>query len=168
MGGARNSGRDALGEMDAGAGRCRLLQRFDQLCQYRQGNRRLIAAEKFYLFDVGVTNYLARQQPRLGSPAFGTAFEQFVLMELKAFQAYRCPDLPIAFWRTSTGREADFILGERDLAIEVKASSKIHEADAAALKCLMEEKQARRLSREIEVIPWREFIERLWSDEFSL
>lgn len=50
--------------------------------------RRLIETEKFYLFDVGVTNYLARRRPEAGTPEFGKAFEQFLLMELKAYQAY--------------------------------------------------------------------------------
>ena len=44
--------------------------------------RRLIETEKFYFFDVGVTNYLARRMPRIGTPEFGNGFEQFILMEL--------------------------------------------------------------------------------------
>jgi predicted AAA+ superfamily ATPase len=144
----------------------------------RSKNRRLIQTEKFYLFDVGVSNYLARQKPRLGNPAFGTAFEQYILMELKAYQAYRVPDLPIAFWRTSTGREVDFILGDKELAIEVKGSSRIHEKDTSSLAVLSEdgpvkkrcivclENQVRHLPGGIEAIPWQQFVERLWSNEF--
>jgi predicted AAA+ superfamily ATPase len=144
----------------------------------RSLNRRMINTEKFYLFDVGVTNFLARQKPQRGTPAFGTAFEQYILMELKAYQAYRAPELPIAFWRTSTGREVDFILGDKELAIEVKGSSRIHDIDAAALTALAEdgpvkkrcivclEQQARHLPGGIEVIPWQQFVERLWSGAF--
>jgi len=84
-------------------------------------NRRLITAEKFYIFDVGVTNYLARRQPKIGSAEFGKSFEHYILMELKSYQAYRDPDLPIAYWRTSTGKEVDFLLGDKDLAVEIKA-----------------------------------------------
>jgi predicted AAA+ superfamily ATPase len=47
-------------------------------------SRRMITTEKFYLFDVGVANYLARHQPKIGSPEFGKAFEHYILMELKA------------------------------------------------------------------------------------
>jgi predicted AAA+ superfamily ATPase len=65
--------------------------------------RRMIETEKFYLFDVGVTNYLSRRTPREGTPEFGKAFEHYILMELKAFQAYRNPELDIRYWRTSTG-----------------------------------------------------------------
>jgi predicted AAA+ superfamily ATPase len=66
-------------------------------------NRRLIETEKFYLFDIGVANYLTQRQPAPLTPEFGKSFEHFLLMELKAFQAYRNPDLPLYFWRTSTG-----------------------------------------------------------------
>jgi hypothetical protein len=31
-----------------------------------------------------VANYLARHQPKIGSPEFGKAFEHYILMELKA------------------------------------------------------------------------------------
>ena len=142
-------------------------------------NRRMIATEKFYLFDVGVTNYLARRQPKIGSQEFGKAFEHYILMELKAYQAYRNPDLPLTFWRTSTGREVDFILGDKELAIEIKGSSRIHEGDTGALRALLEdgpvkkcciiclEKQPRQLTKNIEAIPWQMFIEQLWGGEFE-
>ena len=142
-------------------------------------SRRMITTEKFYLFDVGVANYLARHQPKIGSPEFGKAFEHYILMELKAFQAYRNPDWPITFWRTSTGREVDFILGDKELAIEIKGSSRIHEGDLGGLQALLEdgpvkkcglvclEKQPRQLTKNIEAIPWQLFVERLWHGEFG-
>ncbi len=141
-------------------------------------NRRMIATEKFYLFDVGVANYLSRRRPLLGSPEFGKAFEHYILMELKAYQAYRNPDMPITFWRTSTGREVDFILGEKELAVEIKGSSRVHEADLHSLQALIEdgpikrcclvcmEREPRTVAGHIQILPWRMFIERLWSGEF--
>ncbi|MDP2941864.1 MAG: AAA family ATPase [Candidatus Omnitrophota bacterium] len=140
-------------------------------------NRRMITTEKFYLFDVGVANYLSRHQPLLGSPEFGKAFEHYILMELKAYQAYRNPDMPITFWRTSTGREVDFILGEKELAVEIKGSSRVHEGDIRSLQALTEdgpikrrclvclEKQPRNLAHNIQILPWQMFIEQLWNGE---
>lgn len=140
-------------------------------------NRRMIITEKFYLFDVGVASYLSRRQPLIGSPEFGKAFEHYILMELKAYQAYRNPDLEITFWRTSTGREVDFILGEKELAIEVKGSARVHEGDLRSLQALREdgpikrsclvclEKQPRNLTNNIQILPWRMFIEQLWNNE---
>ena len=140
-------------------------------------NRRMIITEKFYLFDVGMANYLSRRQPRIGSPEFGKAFEHYILMELKAYQAYRNPDMPISFWRTSTGREVDFILGEKELAVEIKGSSRVHEGDIRAFQALIEdgpvkkcclvclEKQPRDVTRNIKILPWQMFIEQLWNGE---
>src|SRR3989338_3722887 len=140
-------------------------------------NRRMITTEKFYLFDVGVANYLSRRQPLLGSSEFGKAFEHYILMELKAYQAYKNPDMPITFWRTSTGREVDFILGEKELAVEIKGSSRVHEGDIRALQALIEdgpvkkcclvclEKQPRDVTRNIKILPWQMFIEQLWNGE---
>ena len=142
-------------------------------------NRRMITTEKFYLFDVGVANYLARRQPKIGSQEFGKAFEHYILMELKAYQSYRNPDMPVTFWRTSTGREVDFILGDKEVAIEIKGSSRIHEGDIGTLQALLEdgpvkkccivclEKQPRQLTKNIEAVPWQMFIERLWYGEFE-
>jgi uncharacterized protein len=141
-------------------------------------NRRMITTEKFYLFDVGVSNYLARRKPQMGSVEFGKSFEHYILMELRAYQAYRNPDLPLAFWRTSSGQEVDFILGDKELAIEVKGSRKVHEGDTRKMKTLLNdgpvkkcaiislEKEPRFIEKRIEVMPWRNFIERLWAGEF--
>jgi len=141
-------------------------------------NRRMIVTDKFYLFDVGVANYLARTQPKIGSPEFGRAFEHYILMEIRAYQAYRNPEMPVSFWRTSTGREVDFILGDKDLAVEIKGSRRVHETDAGGLialqsdgpvkKCCLVclDSQPRRFAGNIEVLPWTMFIDKLWSGEF--
>ncbi len=140
-------------------------------------NRRLVETEKFYLFDVGIANYLARQRPKIGSREFGKAFEHFILMELKAYQAYRNPELPLHYWRTSSGLEIDFILGEMECAIEIKTSSRIDHHAAKVLKNLHEdyttkrsiivsfESEPRKLNKNIECLPWKLFLEMLWADQ---
>jgi predicted AAA+ superfamily ATPase len=142
--------------------------------------RRLIETEKFYLFDVGVANHLARREPRIGSPEFGKSFEHFVLMELMAYRAYRQPDLEIRFWRTAHGQEVDFVLGDMDLALEIKASRRVHAGDLRGLRVLAEESEPRRrlvvcledeprtTPDEIEILPWRSFFERLWKGELGV
>ncbi len=141
-------------------------------------NRRLIETEKFYLFDVGVSNFLSRREPKLGTPEFGKSFEHYILMELKAYQAYRDQELEIRYWRTSTGQEVDFILGEKDLAIEIKASSRTHETDTRSLEALKDdgnikkavlisfESQRKILNGWIEVLPWKDFLQKLWNGDF--
>lgn len=143
-------------------------------------NRRLIETEKFYLFDVGVTNYLARRAPRIGTPEFGNSFEHYILMELKAYQAYRNPELDIRYWRTSTGFEVDFVLDDMNVAIEVKASQRVHSTHTRGLRALLEEhtvkravivsleKQQKKLDSSIEVMPWQVFLNTLWSGELGV
>jgi len=140
----------------------------------RSKNRRMILTEKFYFFDVGIAGYLGRRRPIPGSHDFGKAFEHFILMEIRAYQAYVNPEMPIHYWRTSSGQEVDFLLGDREVAVEIK-SGKVHEGDFWGLHALLEdgpvkrailvsmEKEPRRIAGKIEVLPWQDFLERLWS-----
>ena len=146
----------------------------------RAKTRRLIETEKFFLFDVGVSNFLARRAPRLGSAEFGKSFEQYILMELKAYQAYREPELDLRFWRTAAGQEVDFVLGDLEVAIEVKGSSRVHEGDIRGLQALREEhrvkrtlvvsleRQPRIIAKGIEVLPWQTFVRRLWEGDLGV
>jgi len=138
-------------------------------------NRRMIKTEKFYLFDVGVSNYLSQRKPAFLTPEFGKSFEHFILMELKAYQAYKNPELMLHYWRTSTGLEVDFILGDMEVAIEVKSSKRVHEMDCKSLLDLAEEHKVKRLllisfesepkiiNDTIECLPWDLFLKRLWA-----
>ena len=141
-------------------------------------NRRLIETEKFYLFDVGVANYLCRRRPKPGTPEFGKSFEHYILMELKAYQAYKNPELDISFWRTAGGSEVDFLLADKALALEAKASPRVHEGHTKGLLALAGdgpvkrsiivclESEPRTLANGIEIAPWKNFIQRLWAGEF--
>ena len=143
----------------------------------RSVDRRLIESEKFYLFDVGVSNYLARRAPKLLTPEFGKSFEHFIFMELKAYQAYKNPELPLFYWRTSTGLEVDFILGDMEVAIEVKAAKRIDNAHAKGLRGLIEdqtvkrallisfEEEPKKLVGSIECLYWRDFLKQLWAGD---
>ncbi len=136
--------------------------------------RRLIETEKFHLFDIGVANYLARRTPRAGTPEFGKSFEHYLLLEMKAYQAYVNPELGRHYWRTSTGQEVDFILGDMRVAVEVKAG-RVHDGDGTGLKALLSEygvkralivsmeTQRRRIRDHIEVLPWTDYLAELWS-----
>ncbi len=141
----------------------------------RSKTRRMIETEKFYLFDVGVANYLSRRTPREGTPEFGKAFEHYILMELKAYQAYRNPEMDIRYWRTSTGMEVDFILGEMDVALEIKGARRAHEGDLKGLTALLTdhkvkhplllslEREPRKMGAKVRALPWAVFLRELWS-----
>lgn len=146
----------------------------------RARRRRLIETEKFYLFDVGVSNYLARRTPTPRSLEFGKSFEHWVLMELRAWQAYHQPEAEIRFWRTAGGQEVDFVIGDMDLAIEIKGAARVHEGDLRALRTVRDEwrvrralvvsleRAARRTDDGIEVLPWRLFVDRLWAGDLGI
>jgi predicted AAA+ superfamily ATPase len=101
-------------------------------------------------------------------------------MELRGYQVYRQPDLDLAFWRTASGQEVDFVLGEMRLAVEVKASARAHDGDLGGLRALGDEQRVRyrlvvyleeeprRLADGIEVVPWRQFLDRLREGDFGV
>ena len=143
----------------------------------KKQKRRLIETAKFYLFDVGVTRALAGMniiQP--GTEEFGRAFEHFLIGEIRAYLSYQGKRHPLYFWRTSTGLEVDLILGDMEVALEFKASKNIDSKNLLSLQALQEEFSPKkkiivsldpkpRLSGEIHILPWKEFLEKLWRGE---
>jgi predicted AAA+ superfamily ATPase len=142
--------------------------------------RRMIETEKFYLFDVGVANYLSHRAPREGTPEFGKALEHYILMELEAYRAYRNPEMDIRYWRTSTGMEVDFVLGEMDVALEIKGARRVHEGDIRGMNALLAEHRAkhalllslerepRKLGAQVRALPWQQFLRELWGGTYGV
>lgn len=113
----------------------------------KRPKRRVIGAPKFYFFDVGVVNHLARRgalEP--GGELFGKAFENWVFHEIAAANAYGEHDVTLAYWRLASGIEVDFILGNMRVAIEAKATARV---TSDHLKGLRHLKQDHRSVRQI-------------------
>lgn len=139
-------------------------------------NRRMTLTDKFYFFDVGVSNYLAKRKPFIGNEAFGKSFEHYIFMELMNYKKYKNPELDIYYWRTSSGYEVDFICGDMHTAIEVKSSSRVHKNHLKGLKALKEEwkvksfivvcleSQSRIADKNIQILPWKTFLKKLWKE----
>lgn len=70
-------------------------------CQFSgkyETTRKLVAAAKFYYFDLGVQNYLLKRQSFDGeSEVFGKALEHLVGLELRAYISYLGIDEEIHF-----------------------------------------------------------------------
>ncbi len=139
--------------------------------------RKAVGIPKFYLFDLGVANFLAKTgEIHKGSKSYGEAVEHLVFLELKAFLDYRASDLPLSYWRSTTKFEVDFTIGD-SVAIEVKAKSRVSDPDLKGLRALREEGIFKRLicvsdetsSRitddEIEIIPIEDFLRSLWTNQ---
>lgn len=129
---------------------------------------------------MGLVNELARRGPLApGSTDFGADFEHFIFMELRAHAIYapRGDGLPVSYWRTASGFEVDFILGDAEMAIEVKATDKPGSDHLKGLRAWREEHsksrcmlvcrvhRGRQTDDGIEIIPWRDFLRRLWRNE---
>lgn len=94
----------------------------------------LVASPKFYFFDVGVVNGLLQQHiTELSGAAAGKALEHLILMELTAYLGLNDLNHDICFWRTASGLEVDFIVGDKAVAIEVKIGANIRQADLRGL-----------------------------------
>lgn len=144
----------------------------------RRQNRQVIGrTPKFYLFDVGVAGHLqSRKIARASGESFGRALEHFVLMEILAHRSYAELDYAITFWRTKTGLEVDFVLGDGEVAIEVKGADRVDSRDLRPLNSFIEDygprraymvcnESARRMAGKVLVIPWRDFLADLWRGE---
>jgi predicted AAA+ superfamily ATPase len=151
-----------------------LLGTFIEPWKKRQERQVIGKAAKFYLFDVGVAGAIMRRHitEERGEP-FGRALEHFVLMEILAHRSYRDLGYGVHFWRTKSGLEVDLVLGEGEVAVEVKGTSRLDTSDFRSLRAFLEHNRPRRaivvcnehsprVHEGIEVLPWREFLSRLW------
>jgi len=137
----------------------------------------IIRAGKFYLFDVGVAGAITQRRiPQEKGEQFGRAIEHFVLMELLAHRAYSELNYDVNFWRTKSGLEVDFVLGQGEVAIEVKGTSRVDSTALRPLKTFIQEyRPARtfvvsnegvaRLYEGIRIQPWRDFLKMLWNGD---
>lgn len=144
----------------------------------KRQNRQVISrTPKFYLFDVGVAGAITRRRiAETRGEQFGRAFEHFIFMELSAHRSYSDLLYPLHYWRTKTGLEVDFILGSGEVAVEVKGSARVNNRDLRPMKAFCEEHSVRlpivvcnepaeRMVGSIIIMPWRIFLDRLWSGE---
>ena len=138
--------------------------------------RKPITTAKFYLFDTGVTHALTGTKVLdRNSDLYGRSFEQWLAMELRAYLDYRRVHEPLAYWRSVSDHEVDFVIGDR-VAVEAKATRRVGGSDLRGLAALAEERIVERLflvsedpveSRrgDVRCLPWQRFVEELWAGE---
>lgn len=152
-----------------------LIGRFLPAYQKRP-KRRIYQSPKFYFFDLGIANYLLKRSlVEIGSEIFGNVFEHLIFQELIAYSHYSGREIPVAFWRTASQLEVDFILGDHEVALEVKGAREARQQHAKGLKAFGEEYKTKlkiivsldkhpRKMGDILVLPWKDFLMRLWQD----
>ena len=141
----------------------------------RQSRQVITQTPKFYLFDVGVAGALTnRHLTAERGEAFGKAFEHFIFMELRAHSSLKELNYAINFWRTKSGLEADFVLGDGQVAIEVKGTHRVDRKELRPLMAFRDEYRPRqtlvlcnerveRIHDNIRIMPWRVFLRELWA-----
>ena len=82
---------------------------------------------------------MKRQISETRGEQFGRAFEHFIFMEIQAYSSYCRLDFPIHFWRTKSGQEVDFILGNGEVVIEVKGQKLVENKELKSLAAFIEE-----------------------------
>jgi predicted AAA+ superfamily ATPase len=137
---------------------------------------------KFYFFDVGVANSLIGTKiVNLKGIEAGRSLEHYIFLELHAYINLNSLYSKIAYWRTHSGIEIDFIIHIRrdtPIPIEVKISETVHKTELKNMKIFMKEygvktgyivcmcdRARRHIFEEGEIIIYsvREFLEDLWA-----
>ena len=106
--------------------------------------KRLIKSPKVIWADPGLVSFLAGHydpDSLSSSREAGGVFESMIYLHLNALAQLLVPKPNIFYWRTTTGRELDFVLewGRKLLAVEVKLSTKPKFSDTDTLRLFMDE-----------------------------
>ena len=139
--------------------------------------RRLIETAKFFFFDLGIVSALLNYKSiSPGTMEYGRAFEHFILQECWAYRHYSRSDFSLSFWRTASGSEVDLILGDAEVAVEIKSSENV-QSKTKGLHLFQEEFRCRKslivsrdpyprkLNSDISVLPWQQFCSMLWDGD---
>ncbi|MFC2086588.1 ATP-binding protein [Bacteroidota bacterium] len=143
----------------------------------KKPKRRVIRSPKFYYFDLGIANYLLKRgEIKQGSELFGKAFEHFIYHELFAHSSYSGLHYPICYWHTASQIEIDFVMGENEVAIEVKGTDHATLRHTKGLNRFAEEYKVKKLIlvsndpfprqlNDVMILPWELFLQKLWARE---
>ncbi len=139
--------------------------------------RRLIETSKFYFFDTGMVSALLNYKSLTpGTNEYGRAFEHFILQECWAYRHYSQKDFPVSFWRTASGSEVDLILGDAEVAIEIKSSehadvrqkglhlfNEEHKCKKSII--VSRDKLPKKINPNTTILPWQYFCDKLWNGD---
>ncbi len=146
----------------------------NEVAVWKRGlKRKTVETAKFYLFDSGVARRLSRRAETVeGTIEYGHLFETWVHHELRSYLDSQMRDGVINYWRTPSGNEVDFIVG--NAAIEVKSGKHIDRNDLLGLRSIAEEGEFAhrvvvcqeplpRVVDGVEIMPVKLFVDNLWS-----
>ncbi|MBU1729979.1 ATP-binding protein [Patescibacteria group bacterium] len=138
----------------------------------KNARKRILASPKYYFFDLGVRNVLARWplSKDTANVQKGVLFEHFVMLEIIRRVRALNKNYKINYWRTSGGAEVDCVIdfGSEVIPIEIKSGDNARLSDLKGLKNFLEEyssiaktgyvittgERKQKLSKNIIALPW--------------
>ena len=106
--------------------------------------KRLMKSPKLIWTDPGLATFLSGfydKDSLLSSDYTGSIFESMIYLHLHVLTQLMAPRARIYFWRTSTGKEVDFVIewGRKLIAVEVKFSDQARYADISGIQLFIDE-----------------------------
>ncbi len=139
----------------------------------RKARKRLFHGARYYFFDIGVRNALARAplNEDLVNVQKGLLFEHAVMLEIIRRIRALHKDYKICYWRTVSGQEVDCVIdcGDHVVPMEIKSAKRVSLTDVGGLVTFLKEypdlapkgyvvtmaDQPEKLSEQITVVPWK-------------
>jgi predicted AAA+ superfamily ATPase len=138
----------------------------------KNARKRLLHTPRYYMFDMGVRNALARLPLGLDlvHAQKGVLFEHAVMLEIIHRSRSLGPDIRVCYWRTAGGAEVDCVLdcGDTAVPLEIKSSTRLSRSDTSGLRSFLHEyascapqgylvymgEHEQKLSANITAVPW--------------
>lgn len=115
---------------------------------FNNAMKRLVKMPKLFMLDSGILCHLLKittPEALYESREKGAIYETFVMSELIKANTYAQQPVEMSFYRTSDGKEIDFILdnGAKLVAVEIKASQSVSATDFKHIKSFIAEQPDR-------------------------
>jgi predicted AAA+ superfamily ATPase len=142
----------------------------------QSARKRLVAHQKFYLFDTGIANAVNGRLTAPPDPALrGRLFEQLLVLETLRMRSYLRSEARLFFWRTNAGAEVDLLIEKHGRllgAFEIKSSKRVAGANLSGLRAFHDDHPKVPLAiicdaaephelDGVRVLPWRIYLEEL-------
>jgi predicted AAA+ superfamily ATPase len=139
----------------------------------KNARKRVLSSSRFYFFDTGVRNALARLPltPELLQVEKGRLFEHAVILELLRRIRLLKTNHNLYYWRTSSGAEVDCVLETHNelIPIEIKSAAHVSQRDLTGLRSFLADygekvksafvvtmgTQPEKIDDKITAIPWQ-------------
>lgn len=134
---------------------------------------------KFYFFDLGVQNTLARRLSihlHPGTYEYGNLFEQFIILEIYRLIHYHKKDWELFYLRTKDDVEVDLIIdrpGEKTLLLEIKSCETVSRDCVKSLSvigrdmknvemCCLSRDSTHQIIENVECVYWQDGLRKLF------